>query len=621
MDNKKILSLFLGLISLGAMAQETAENEVPAKPEIKLSYLDSLKSTFVKYETSACIDEMWMKELSNQDLFTDMESDLAKVNIDQEVAYDLPTDLLKDRLKRLDEKSPFNIEYNQGLENIIKSFLKNRPKAFERMMAISEYYFPMFEEKLAKYNIPLEVKYLAVVESALNPKAKSRVGATGLWQFMYATGKQYNLEVNSYVDERSDPMKATEAACQYLSTMYGIFGDWDLVLASYNTGPGNVAKAIRRSGGLTNYWNIRKYMHKETQGYLPAFLATMYIYEYRKEHGIVPKRAPLTYFETDTLMVKQKMSFKQLSDLLDIPVEQLRLLNPIYKLDVVPYVTDKPHYIRLPKQKAGMFVSNEDKIYAYVQYEENKREKPFTSPNIRKDAIAQRTTKRDSLAVANVEDLPMKSVKKTRIKYYTVKRGDNLSEISSKNNVTVAELKKWNKLKKNTVNAGQKLKIEFETYVMVADRSAAKKKTAEPKVAEPKIVEPKAIENDLYVVQKGDNLTAIAEKNKVTIDQLKEWNNIESNEIKIGQKLTVQAPAEETAAVAVVEKEVKKEIINRDSSKERNYNKERMYIVQKGDSLFSIAKKHPGITVAEIKKWNNIDNENIKPGMKLKING
>ncbi|MEO4007268.1 LysM peptidoglycan-binding domain-containing protein [Flavobacterium sp. CAU 1735] len=622
MDNKKLLSLFLGLISLGAMAQETAENEVPAKPEIKLSYLDSLKSTFVKYETSACIDEMWMKELSNQDLFTDMESDLAKVNIDQEVAYDLPTDLLKDRLKRLDEKSPFNIEYNQGLENIIKSFLKNRPKAFERMMAISEYYFPMFEEKLAKYNIPLEVKYLAVVESALNPKAKSRVGATGLWQFMYATGKQYNLEVNSYVDERSDPMKATEAACQYLSTMYGIFGDWDLVLASYNTGPGNVAKAIRRSGGLTNYWNIRKYMHKETQGYLPAFLATMYIYEYRKEHGIVPKRAPLTYFETDTLMVKQKMSFKQLSDLLDVPVEQLRLLNPIYKLDVVPYVTDKAHYIRLPKQKAGMFVSNEDKIYAYVQYEEEKREKPFTTTNIRKDAIAQRTTKRDSLAIANVEDFPMKSVKKTRIRYYTVKRGDNLSEISSKNNVTVAELKKWNKLKKNTVNAGQKLKIEFETNVMVADRSAAKKKTAEPKVAEPKIVEPKAIENDLYVVQKGDNLTAIAEKNKVTIDQLKEWNNIESNEIKIGQKLTIQEPAQETVAVVEkAEKEVKKEIINRDNSKERNYNKERMYIVQKGDSLFSIAKKHPGITVAEIKKWNNIDNENIKPGMKLKING
>ncbi|UUC46323.1 LysM peptidoglycan-binding domain-containing protein [Flavobacterium cerinum] len=619
MDNKKILSLFLGLISLGAMAQETAQNEVPAKPEIKMSYLDSLKSTFVKYETSACIDEMWLKELSNQDLFTDMESDISKVNIDQEVSYDLPTDVLKERLRRLDEKSPFNIEYNQALENVIKAFLKNRPKAFERMMAISEYYFPMFEERLAKYNIPLEVKYLAIVESALNPKAKSRVGATGLWQFMYATGKQYNLEVNSYVDERSDPLKATEAACQYLSTMYGIFGDWDLVLASYNTGPGNVAKAIRRSGGMTNYWNIRKYMHKETQGYLPAFLATMYIYEYRKEHGIVPKKAPMTYFETDTLMVKQQMSFKQLSDLLDVPVEQLRLLNPIYKLDVVPYVTDKAHFIRLPKQKAGMFVSNEDKIYAYLKYEEDKREKPFTS--IRKDMIAQRTangTRKDS-AVAIVEDYPMKSVKKTKIKYYTVKRGDNLSEISSKNNVTIAELKKWNKLKKNTVNAGQKLKIEYDTNVMVADRSAAKKKAPEPKIAEPKIVEPKAGENDLYVVQKGDNLTAIAEKHKVSIDQLKDWNNMESNEIQAGQKLTIQEPAKET--VAVVEKEVKKEIINRDSSKERNYNKERMYVVQKGDSLFSIAKKHPGITVAEIKKWNNIDNENIKPGMKLKING
>ena len=617
-----MLSLFLGLFSLAALAQETAENEVQIKPEIKLSYLDSLKSTFIKYETSACIDEMWMKELSNQELFTDMESDIAKVNIDQEVSYDLPTDLLKERLKKLDEKSPFNIEYNPALENVIKSFLKNRPKAFERMMAISEYYFPMFEEHLAKYNIPLEVKYLAIVESALNPKAKSRVGATGLWQFMYATGKQYNLEVNSYVDERSDPLKATEAACQYFSAMYGIFGDWDLVLASYNTGPGNVSKAIRRSGGLTNYWNIRKYMHKETQGYLPAFLATMYIYEYKKEHGIVPKKAPLTYFETDTLMVKQKMSFKQLSDLLDIPVEQLRLLNPIYKLDVVPYFSDKPHYIRLPKQKAGMFASNEDKIYAYLKFEEDKREKPFTT--IRKEALAQRTangTGRDSVAIADVEDFPMKSVKKTKTKFHTVKRGDNLSEISSKYNVTVAELKKWNKLKKNSVNAGQKLKIQYETTVAVADRTTAKKKIAEPKVAEPKIVEPKVIESEgLYVVQKGDNLTAIAERHKITIDQLKDWNNMESNEIQAGQKLTVQQPVEE--AVAVVEKEVtKKEIIRRDSSKERNYNKERMYIVQKGDSLFSIAKKHPGITVAEIKKWNNIETENIKPGMKLKING
>ena len=182
----------------------------------------------------------------------------------------------------MDAKSPFNIEYHPALENTIKAFLKIVLKAFERLMAISEYYFPMFEEHLAKYNIPLELKYLAIVESALNPKAKSRVGASGLWQFMYPTGKQYNLEVTSYVDERYDPLKATEAACQYLSSLYGIFGDWSMVLAAYNCGPGNVSKAIRRSGGSQNYWNIRKIYLEKQQNYVPAFLATFYIYEFKK---------------------------------------------------------------------------------------------------------------------------------------------------------------------------------------------------------------------------------------------------------------------------------------------------------------------------------------------------
>src|SRR5690606_17881555 len=181
--------------------------------------------------------------------------------------FDLSSELLKERLKILDSKSPFNIEYNPALENVIKSFLKRRKGMFERLMAISEYYFPMFEEHLAKYNVPLEIKYLAIVESALNPRAKSRVGATGLWQFMYPTGKQFNLEVNSYVDERYDPLKATEAACQYLSSLYTIFGDWSLVLASYNAGPGNVSKAICRSGGSQNYWNIRRNLPKERANY------------------------------------------------------------------------------------------------------------------------------------------------------------------------------------------------------------------------------------------------------------------------------------------------------------------------------------------------------------------
>ncbi|RAK23704.1 transglycosylase-like protein with SLT domain [Flavobacterium aquaticum] len=318
-----ITSLFLSLFSF---AQETAEKE-NLLPLPKMSYLDSLKTTFVNHSTSNCIDERWLSELANFELSNDMYNDIENFNIDTEVSYNLSTDLLKKRLAKMDAKSPFNIEYHPALENTIKAFLKNRPKAFERLMAISEYYFPMFEEHLAKYNIPLELKYLAIVESALNPRAKSRVGASGLWQFMYPTGKQYNLEVTSYVDERYDPLKATEAACQYLSSLYGIFGDWSMVLAAYNCGPGNVSKAIRRSGGSQNYWNIRKNLPKETANYVPAFLATFYIYEFKKEHGIMPKKAPLTYFETDTIMVKKQMSFKHIAELLDIFRRTIRIFK------------------------------------------------------------------------------------------------------------------------------------------------------------------------------------------------------------------------------------------------------------------------------------------------------
>ena len=504
-------SLLLSLFSFG---QENAEKEINLLLP-KVSYLDSLKSTFVNHSTSNCIDERWLTELANIELSESMFSDISDVNFDSEVSYDLSSEVLKKRLAKLDAKSPFNIEYNPALENTIKSFLKNRTKAFERLMAISEYYFPMFEEHLAKYNIPMELKYLAIVESALNPRAKSRVGASGLWQFMYPTGKQYNLEVNSYVDERYDPLKATEAACQYLSSLYEIFGDWSLVLASYNAGPGNVSKAIRRSGGSQNYWNIRKNLPRETANYVPAFLATMYIYEFRKEHGLQPKKATLTYFETDTIMIKKQMSFKHISELLDIPVEQLEFLNPIYKLKVIPFETEKAHYLRLPKNKMGLFVSNEEKIYAYLEYLETFKEKSKTEiiVNTSKDSIA---TNVDSTVVSKP-----KFERKTQ--YYTIKSGDNLGEIADKYNVLISELKKWNNLKGNTIQAGRRLKIYSDKKVV--------------------------------------------------------------------------------------------------SSNNESTTKNGIYTVQKGDSLFTIAKKHPGVTVEEIKKWNDISGDNIQPGMKLKING
>jgi membrane-bound lytic murein transglycosylase D len=385
---------------------------------------------------------------------------------------------------------------------------------------------------------------------------------------MYPTGKQYNLEVNSYVDERSDPLKATEAACQYLSSLYNIFGDWDLVLASYNAGPGNVTKAIRRSGSYSNYWNIRKNLPKETQAYVPTFLATMYIYEYAKEHGINAQKAPITYFETDTIMVKRQMSFKQVAALLDVPVSQLELLNPIYKLDIIPFTTEKAHYLRLPKDKIGLFAANENAIYAYVDYEDSKREKPFF-------------VDKPETAIASAPSSYKKDLSVTT-KSYVVKRGDNLGEIADKYDVSIADLRKWNKIKGNRIMAGQRLKIQKTIIVNtpVKEEAIAVKETKD------------TVNSKTTAIANSKTAVAAAESDE--------------DEVEVAKELTVDT---KTAIVAAPAKR----------AKDYSYEGQRMYIVQKGDSLFSIAKKHPGVTVENLKTWNKIKGESIQPGMKLKI--
>ncbi len=659
MNIKHLILPFFLFVSFSLFSQEVTEKSGTPKPEIKLTYLDSIKKTFVKDDLAACVDSLWLKELTNLDIFNNLSDDIQNINIDEKVDYELSTELLKARLQEMDDKSPFHIEYNQGLENIIKSFLKNRKRSFERLMAVSEYYFPLFEEAFDKQNVPLEIKYLAVVESALNPKAVSRVGATGLWQFMYQTGKQYGLKIDSYVDERSDPLKASEAAAQYMKNMYAIFGDWDLVLASYNSGPGNVAKAIRRSGGQQNYWNIRKNLPKETQGYVPAFLATMYIYEYHKEHGIKPEKAPIKHFATDTVMIKRQMSFKQISELIDIPVAQLQILNPSYKLNVVPSYKDQTHYLRLPQDKMAVFTSNESKIYAYVDREANLREKPFqiVRPIVAQDSvntfqklaqakvryyrvkrndnlstIAQKydvavedikkwnnikgnkvaygknlkingiEADQNSLAVAKAE-LDKKGVQKdsaavASASFYVVQKGDNLSAIAKKFNITVADIQDWNKLTNSNVQLGASLQV--------VKNPATKEEVAV--VAERKDIQ--------YSVQKGDNLGSIAKKFGATIDELKQWNNLKSNAIAIGNSLIV---AKNEIVIdtnkATVASFKKKDQYSSSAKKEAEY------YVKKGDSLYSISKKYPGVTIADLKKWNNIKDEELKPGMKLKING
>ncbi|MFM2213136.1 MAG: hypothetical protein RL427_399 [Bacteroidota bacterium] len=750
MNIKKITTLALLLASTAIFAQDDLSIAPFKKDLTNKQVLDSIKATFVHDNIASCIDSLWMKELASLDLYNELTLDIKNINVDEKVDYELPTALLKERLKKMDEKSPFNIEYNQGLENVIKSFLKYRKKSFERLMGISQFYFPMFEESLASQNIPLEIKYLAVVESALNPRAVSRVGATGLWQFMYQTGKQYNLNINTYVDDRNDPLKASNAATQYMTNMYNIFGDWDLVLASYNSGPGNVAKAIRRSGGKQNYWNIRKYLPKETQGYLPAFLATMYIFEYHKEHGIKPDRAIANHFATDTIMIKNTMTFKQLSQLLDVPVAELQFLNPSYKREVVPFITGEDHYLRLPIDKVAVFTSNEDKIYAYVQYEESRRERPYESMLASRDSLSTTKTKvkfhrvrrGDSLSeISNKYGVAMSDLKKWNhlrsskapvgkklkiysieaiavkdkkvvkpdtiavkessalaanttkvfkeekvisykdvVKYHKVKKGDNLGEISDKYGVSVAEVKKWNHIKGNNIASGASLKIIKNKKVVTVVRKEVKgKQQLDPKTETSLAsneTDTNAAQNpdDYYQVQKGDNLFSIAKKFNVSLEDLKKWNNLEDMNVQLGSKLALanndQSDKEDASKTEtkIVEYKVKKgdnigSIAKKynaaiDDLKEWNNltdnnikvgtsiivskkevalnepkpskkeslvanqrDEVKLYYVKKGDSLFSIAKKYPGVTISDIKKWNGIKNESLKPGMKLKING
>jgi len=593
------------LFSLTAFSQDFAKANTEIRSEVKISYLDSVKNTFVKDDLATRVDSLWMKELTSLDIYDDLTKDIQTINKDVTIDQELPTELLKQRLLVMNQKSPFEIEYNQGLENIIKSFLKNRKKSFSRLMALSEYYFPIFEDAFAKQNVPLEIKYLAVVESALNPKAVSKMGATGIWQFMYGTGKQYDLKIDSYIDERSDPLKSTLAASEYMTKMFNVFGDWELVLASYNSGPGNVTKAIRRSGGKTKYWDIRNHLPKETQGYVPAFLATMYLFEFHKEHGINPERAVVKNFETDTIRIKEKMTFKQIADLLDMPQSQLQLLNPSYKLNVVPFYQNEQHFLRLPKDKVAAFVSNEEKIYAYVKHDSNIIRIP--------SRLAQKITPKTK---------SIKSAEPLNLEYYTVQKGDNLSSIAKKYDVSVTDIKQWNKLQSNTVALGKSLKIKSNenTSKLSKDIKATHeiiKKPTEEAIASVDNQEKNEIEVE-YSVKSGDNLGSIAQKFGITLQELKEWNNLSTNNLALGKTLIVSKKENtvvETTAVASN---------SIDSFKKKSPSAKSIdedYFVKKGDSLYSISKKYPGVTISDIKKWNGIKDEDIKPGMKLKING
>ena len=348
-----------------------------------------------------------------------------------------------DRLKRI--PSIIEMPYNEVVQKFIDRYSGRLRHSISYMLGASNFYMPIFEEALETYGLPLELKYLPVIESALNPTAVSRVGATGLWQFMLATGKRYGLEVNTLVDERRDPIKASYAAANYLSDLYKVFGDWNLVIAAYNCGPDQINKAIHRSKGSKDYWQIYPYLPKETRGYVPAFIAANYIMTYYCEHNICPMTTRLPA-KTDTVMVSRNVHLEQIAAVCNIDIEQLRTLNPAYRRDIVPGAT-KMSAVRLPHTEVGKFIDLEDSVYAY-NAEMLFSKRAIVEVNDDVPTYTRKSSKRSR-----------KSTRSSRGRSVTVKSGQTLSEIAKRNGTTVAKLKRLNGIKGSNIRAGKKLRV------------------------------------------------------------------------------------------------------------------------------------------------------------------
>lgn len=454
-------------------------------------------------------------------------------NADCSLIPSFPDSVYIERLARI--PSVFDLSFNDKVKAYLNVYTNKKRDKVEIMLGLTDYYFPIFERVLDEYGLPHELKYLPVIESALNPRAVSRAGATGIWQFMYSTGKLYKLEINSYVDERRDPVAASYAAASFLSDLYQMFGDWTLVIAAYNCGPGNVKKAIRRSGGKTNYWDIYYRLPRETRGYVPAFIAATYTLNYYKEHNLIPRPIDMSMaMATDTLMISEELHLKQVSEVLGLPLQTIRDLNPQYKLDIIPAIT-KSYALNIPVEYVSPFIDLQDSIFTYKDNE-------FFDPDKKLKAPASNAT-----YSAYSAPPPKNSAKLT----YRVKSGDNLGFISEWYGVGLSDLRYWNNIHRNLIKVGQNLVVYIpdnnkEKYEKINSMSFAEKQATLGKSTQQASTAPKKIYSDseyeYYTVRGGDNLWTIAKKFPgVSADNIKDLNNItDTRSLAPGQKLKIR---------------------------------------------------------------------------------
>lgn len=433
-------------------------------------------------------------------------------------------------LKRISNmSSAIPLSYNKIVRNFIHVYSGDKRERVEVMLGLANYYFPVFERIFDQYNLPLELKYLAIIESALNPRAVSRAGATGLWQFMYSTGRVYGLTINSFVDQRRNPVKATDAAARYLKDLYEIFGEWDLAIAAYNCGPRNVSKAIYRAGGKRNFWDIYYHLPYETRGYFPAFVAAMYVMNHHENHNLSPRSIDMPY-ATDTVHINQDLHLKQLSEVLNLPLKQIQDLNPQYRKDIVP-ASQQTYAIELPLNKIEPFINRKDSIFAY-------KDSVFFRQQIVREPGRSRF-------------VPQTPSGKEKL-HYKVKPGDNLGYIAEWYNVRASELRHWNNIRGNTIRTGQRLvvyvpenKVGYYKEVNSLSFEAKQKRSGQP--VSPKKSDPnQQAEKDenyiYYKVRHGDTLWDIARKypgvSQKEIIRLNDLPN--AQQIQVGQQLKIK---------------------------------------------------------------------------------
>lgn len=437
MTLKKIaLSGMVVAFALSAKANDLQQElEEQLEEELAADTIDvAADAPLLEIEGSAHVDSLISAWYSQRlEAVNDFMPD--SVQVADSIIMGTPDSVFVARLQAI--PTPIPMTYNEQVKRFIELYIVKRRDQVQKMLGLAQYYFPMFEEVLDANQMPLELKFLPIIESALNTRARSRVGAMGLWQFMYYTGKRYGLNVNSFVDDRCNPRKATEAAARFLKDLYSIYGDWHLAIAAYNCGPGNVNRAIARSGGARDFWKIYYNLPRETRGYVPAFIAAAYAMTYAQDHQLYPLHTQLPT-ASDTIMVTRPLHFEQVSQMLHIPVEMLRDLNPQYRYDVVPAQAPINYEINLPVELSFTFAANEDTIYAF------NRSKYF--PDNKVVPVSE--------AVAGAY-VPANSAKLI----YTVKSGDVPGGIANRFGVSLSNLKYWNGMRRNIIRVGQKLTI------------------------------------------------------------------------------------------------------------------------------------------------------------------